>query len=59
MYYILADSDEPESPPAIPHLSEARIELQHLIGKGGYGQVVKVKSLDPLQLFSTIFTILN
>ena len=34
MHYIFTDSDEPETPPAIPHLSEARIELHHLIGKG-------------------------
>ena len=45
MHYIFTDSDEPETPPAIPHLSEARIELHHLIGKGGYGQVVKVNTL--------------
>ena len=46
IHYIFTDSDEPETPPAIPHLSEARIELHHLIGKGGYGQVVKVSTLS-------------
>ena len=52
MHYSFTDSDEPESPPAIPHLSEAKIELHHLIGTGGYGEVMKVNPVSSVPLYS-------